>query len=236
MNPSAVLQIFCRCPFALLPLAVLEADTLQLGSGSPVTATVTKYANNNFEVRSADGKTATYPANNVRRIAFDRSSSQAKFTTRTSGVQQGTASTFENGAFNVTTPTGARQFPLIFVERAAFVADRGQQIELIGRGAQVDITRHLALGNVTIVDFYADWCGPCKQISPTLEQWAKTDPEIALRKIDIVDWTSPVAKQHNITSIPHINIYNRAGKLVGTVNGVNAEKVQRYVAQAKTGG
>jgi thioredoxin 1 len=40
---------------------------------------------------------------------------------------------------------------------------------------------------VTVVDFYADWCGPCKQLSPSLEQMARTDPEIALRKIDIVN-------------------------------------------------
>jgi thioredoxin 1 len=227
--------IFCLV-LMLFSSASLRADTLQLSSGQPVTATVTKYANNNFEVRSADGKITTYPANNVRRIVFEGSSAPAKFKTRTSGAQEGAPSVFENGAFTVTTAAGVKQFPLIFVERVAFVADRGQQIELIGRGTQVDIPKHLALGNVTIVDFYADWCGPCKQISPNLEQMAKADPEIALRKIDIVNWTSPVAKQHNITSIPQINVYDRAGKLVGTVNGVNVEKVQRYVTQAKAGG
>jgi thiol-disulfide isomerase/thioredoxin len=120
--------------------------------------------------------------------------------------------------------------------QAAFVPDRGQPIEVISRGMQVDITKHLALGNVTIVDFYADWCGPCKQISPSLEQMAKTDPEIALRKIDIVNWKTAVVKQHNIRSIPQVNVYNRGGNLVGTVVGGNIEQVKRYVAQAKAGG
>jgi hypothetical protein len=64
---------------------------------------------------------------------------------------------------------------------------------------------------------------------------ARTDPDIALRKIDIVDWNTAVVKQYNIHSIPQVNVYNRGGHLVGTVVGVKAEEVKRYVAQAKTG-
>jgi thiol-disulfide isomerase/thioredoxin len=118
----------------------------------------------------------------------------------------------------------------------AVVAGRGEQVKVISHGAPVDITKHLALGNVTVVDFYADWCGPCRHISPSLEQMAKTDPEIALRKIDIVNWKTAVVKQHNIRSIPQVNIYNRGGRLVGTVVGADVQEVKRYVAQAKAGG
>ena len=119
---------------------------------------------------------------------------------------------------------------------APVIAGRGQQVEVISHGAQVDIAQHLALGNVTVVDFYADWCGPCKQLSPSLEQMASTDPEIALRKIDIVNWNTAVVKQYNIRSIPQVNVYNRGGLLVGTVVGADAAEVKRYVAQAKTSG
>jgi len=119
---------------------------------------------------------------------------------------------------------------------APVVAGRGQQVEVISHGAQVDIARHLALGNVTVVDFYADWCGPCRQLSPSLEQMARTDPEIVLRKIDIVDWKTAVVRQYNIHSIPQVNVYSRGGRLVGTVVGADVDKVRSYVAQAKTGG
>ncbi len=119
---------------------------------------------------------------------------------------------------------------------APVVAGRGQRAEVISHGAQVDITQHLALGNVTVVDFYADWCGPCRQLLPSLEQMARTDPEIALRKIDIVNWNTAVVKQYNIHSIPQVNVYNRGGRLVGTVVGADVDKVRSYVAQAKTGG
>jgi len=119
---------------------------------------------------------------------------------------------------------------------APVVAGRGQQVEVISHGAQVDIARHLALGNVTVVDFYADWCGPCRQLSPSLEQMARTDPEIVLRKIDIVDWKTAVVRQYNIHSIPQVNVYSRGGRLIGTVVGADVDKVRSYVAQAKTGG
>jgi len=120
--------------------------------------------------------------------------------------------------------------------QAGLVTGRGQPIEVISHGAQVDINKHLALGNVTVVDFYADWCGPCRQLSPGLEQLAGSDPEIALRKIDIVNWKMPVARQYNVNSIPQVNVYNRGGSFVGTVNGADIDQIKRYVAQAKAGG
>jgi thiol-disulfide isomerase/thioredoxin len=115
-------------------------------------------------------------------------------------------------------------------------AGRGQPVEVISHGAQVDINKHLALGSVTVVDFYADWCGPCRQLSPSLEQIARTDPEIALRKIDIVNWGTAVARQFNVHSIPQVNVYNRGGSLIGTVNGADIETIKSYIAQAKNGG
>ena len=113
---------------------------------------------------------------------------------------------------------------------------RGEPIPVISHGAQVDIDQHLALGNVTVIEFYADWSGPCRRLSPSLEQMARSDPEIALRKIDIVNWRTAVVQQFNIHSIPQVNVYGRRGLLIGTVVGGDFEKVKSYVAQAKASG
>jgi hypothetical protein len=139
-----------------------RADMVQLSSGQEVNATVTKYRDRNFEVRTDDGKTVTYPSNKIKRIQFDTRSSPAKLTTRTNGVQEGTISQFENGAFKIRQSGGGeRSFSGIFVEQAEFVPKRGQSSEVITHGQQIDIKSHLALGNITIIDYYADWCGPC---------------------------------------------------------------------------
>lgn len=233
MDPSRFVFKACLVVGAL-HAGVSLGDTIELTSGQKVSGTLTKYSNHAFECRSADGKAVSYPDSSVRRITFEAANAAAKFTTRTSGLQEGTAISLENGSFTVRTAAGIKQFPLIFTERAEFVPDRGQGIETIAHGEQVDIKKHLALGNITVVDFYADWCGPCKQISPVLEDLARTDPEVALRKIDIVDWTKPVAKQYHVTAIPQVNVYGRNGDLIGQVVGVDPAKVKRYVAQAKS--
>ena len=214
------------------PLADLAADTIQPTSGAEISGTVTKYANNSFEVRAEDGQTRTLSASSVKRIDFGNRTMPVKVASRTKGALEGSIASFENGGFNFTGPNGAEKLSLVFVDRVTFAAERGAAVDVIARGNQVDISKHLAPGLVTIVDYYADWCGPCRQISPVLEQMARTDPEIALRKVDIVNWQSAVVKQYKISSIPRIEIYNRTGKLVGTA-GTSAEEIRRYVAQAK---
>lgn len=113
-------------------------------------------------------------------------------------------------------------------------ARRGEPVKVISHGAPVDLTQQLVLGNVTIVDFYADWCGPCRQLSPGLEEMVRADTDVALRKIDIVNWKTAVVQQFNLHSVPQVNIYDRSGRLVGTVVGANLEAVKSFVAQAKS--
>ena len=141
----------------------------------------------------------------------------------------------ERFRYNPANAAGYSAAQQLVSQATAAATGRGQPVEVISHGAPVDINQHLALGNVTVVDFYADWCGPCRRISPSLEQMAMSDPQVALRKIDIVNGNTAVARQFNVHSIPQINIYNRSGGLVGTVVGADLEQVKRYVAQAKAG-
>jgi len=54
-------------------------------------------------------------------------------------------------------------------------------------GQPVDLLPLMPDGKVTVVDFYADWCGACRQTGPYLERLAAQDPQVALVKVNIED-------------------------------------------------
>jgi len=94
---------------------------------------------------------------------------------------------------------------------------RAPKVLVIANGGQVvDLPALLVPGGITVVDFYADWCPPCRVISPQLEALSARDPQVFLRKIDIVNWESPVTAQFKLSSIPSIRVFNSAGKAVGS--------------------
>ena len=66
-------------------------------------------------------------------------------------------------------------------------------------------------GPVVVVDFYADWCGPCQMLAPVLEQLEK-ETSIKIVKIN-VDETPDIARAFRIMSIPTLMLF-KDGKLV----------------------
>ena len=68
------------------------------------------------------------------------------------------------------------------------------------------------------VDFYADWCGPCKMMSPVIDKLAdEFDGKIKVGKINVDD-ESEIAAQFGIMSIPNMKFF-KGGKVVDEVVG-----------------
>jgi thioredoxin 1 len=69
-----------------------------------------------------------------------------------------------------------------------------------------------------LVDFWAEWCGPCKMVSPILEEIAAAHPDkIKVAKFN-VDENPQVAASERILSLPTMNVY-RGGRLVKQIVG-----------------
>ena len=58
-----------------------------------------------------------------------------------------------------------------------------------------------------IVDFYADWCGPCKMQAPVLDDFSKKQPESKILKVN-VDHNVDLAEAHGIMSIPTMMVFS----------------------------
>lgn len=72
-------------------------------------------------------------------------------------------------------------------------------------------------GKPVLLDFYADWCGPCRMVSPLVEEIAKENPQYLVGKIN-VDHEPELAQQFRVMSIPTLVVIKN-GKVVSQTAG-----------------
>jgi len=79
-----------------------------------------------------------------------------------------------------------------------------------------------------LVDFYADWCGPCRMLSPTLERLAaEFAGQVQIVKVNI-DHDSELASLYQVSSIPTLLVLQQ-GRVVGRTTGLASESNLRTV-------
>ena len=101
--------------------------------------------------------------------------------------------------------------------------------------------------DIVLVDFWADWCGPCKQFAPTFEASSEEHPDVVHAKVD-TEAEQGIAAAANIRSIPTIMafregilVYNQAGALppaaladlVSQVKALDMDDVRKQIAEAQ---
>lgn len=79
--------------------------------------------------------------------------------------------------------------------------------------------------NKVLVDFYADWCGPCKMLSPILEQ---VESPIKVIKVN-VDKHEDLAREYGVMSIPTLVLFENNKELKRNIGFIGKEQVEKFL-------
>lgn len=90
-----------------------------------------------------------------------------------------------------------------------------------------DFQKLIAEGDV-LVDFYADWCGPCRMLGPVLEQVEKERPDVTILKVD-VDTFGALAQQFSVFSIPTLKLMKNGVPVASKTGYFAKEPLLRFI-------
>jgi thioredoxin 1 len=92
---------------------------------------------------------------------------------------------------------------------------------------ETDFDSDVIKKDFAVVDFYADWCGPCRVIAPFLEE-IQSELGIDVIKVNIDD--SPnIASQYNVMSIPTLLIFKKGEKVSANIGAASKARIIDWI-------
>ncbi len=79
-----------------------------------------------------------------------------------------------------------------------------------------------------LVDFWADWCGPCRMLSPIVDEVATENPGIKVGKIN-VDEQQELSAQFGIMSIPTLLVFRDGKKISESIGLIPKEQIEKML-------
>ena len=114
--------------------------------------------------------------------------------------------------------------------RGGIIEEEEAAVELIESERQLGDALETAGSKLVVVDFFAEWCGPCKQIAPVLESLArKAGDRVLFVKVD-VDASKELAASKGVRSMPTLLFY-RNNELVRTMVGADEAELRKLVGR-----
>lgn len=98
-------------------------------------------------------------------------------------------------------------------------------------GEMVEVATALLPGYVTVVDFWGEHCGACVVVGGMLAVQVAQEPRVLIRKIDVGDGFSPVARAYDIGALPHFRVFDKRGQLRVVLVGNDTLKAPEIAKQ-----
>ncbi|MBM4376099.1 MAG: thioredoxin family protein [Deltaproteobacteria bacterium] len=107
----------------------------------------------------------------------------------------------------------------------------GLDVVTIARdGADVPaLEAHIVAGKVTVMEFGAPWCGPCKLVDQHMAKVLAARADVAYRKLDIGEWDTPLAKRYlgSAPALPYVVVFSKDGKEVDAFGRLDLTRLDR---------
>lgn len=83
-----------------------------------------------------------------------------------------------------------------------------------------------------LIDFYADWCGPCKMVSPIVAEIGQENKNIKVVKINIDD-EKELTKKYKITSIPTLVVIKNGKEITRGIGALSKQRILELISKEK---
>lgn len=214
--------------------ALLVALALALVSAPSHAATRRTQVFSLHDLENGDqGSRITSVAKSVRGVSkarFDLLAVEATVTMRETVADSAVIGALYRAGFDATAGAGQGSY-------RAFAAwpDSADVAVLTDSGASVGPLEDLRVpGKYTAFDVFARWCGPCRQVDAELRTLADGRRDVAVRKLNVVSFTSPLARElgSKLKALPHVVVFSPDGKRTD-ISGLKPEKLRAALAAVR---
>ena len=86
--------------------------------------------------------------------------------------------------------------------------------------------------NLTLIDVFATWCGPCKMLAPVIEEFSENNKDVLVYKVD-ADQSLDLCRKYNIQSIPTLLLFKNKELIARTGGYMDIDELEEWVKENK---